>query len=136
MSRTAASASAQRPRRTPISGRNILTVQGKDPNFEYRIVNDSGDRIQQFLDAGYELVDAAAVQVGDKRVNAASPVGSKAQVSVGKGEKAFVMRIPKEFYNEDQLAKKAHIDRLEQSIKQTASSSADYGKVSITNGNS
>jgi hypothetical protein len=136
MSRTAASASAQRPRRTPIGGRNILTVQGKDANFEYRIVNDSGDRIQQFLDAGYELVDASTVQVGDKRVNAATPVGSKAQVSVGKGEKAFVMRIPKEFYIEDQLTKKARIDALEHSIKQTASSSADYGKVSITNGNS
>jgi hypothetical protein len=135
MSRTAASASAQRPRRTPIGGRNVLTVQGKDPNFVYRIVNDSGDRIQQFLDAGYELVDASTVQVGDKRVNAASPVGSKAQVSVGKGEKAFVMRISKEFYDEDQLAKKVYVDKLEQSIKQTASGSADYGKLTIQNGN-
>lgn len=136
MSRTAASASAQRTRRTPIGGRNVLTVQGKDPNFEYRIVNDSGDRIQQFLDAGYELVDAASVQVGDKRVNAASPVGSKAQVAVGKGEKAFVMRIPKDWYNEDQLVKQARVAELERSIKQTASGSADYGSVTIKTGNS
>lgn len=135
MSKTAASASAQRPRRTPIGGRNVLTVQGKDPNFVYRIVNDSGDRIQQFLGAGYELVEASTVQVGDKRVNAATPVGSKAQVSVGKGEKAFVMRISKEFYDEDQLAKKVYVDKLEQSIKQTASNSADYGKLTIQNGN-
>lgn len=136
MSRTAASASAQRPRRTPIGSRNVLTVQGKDPNFVYRIVNDSGDRIQQFLDAGYELVEASTVQVGDKRVNAATPVGSKAQVSVGKGEKAFVMRIPKDFYDEDQVAKQSYVNKLEQSIKQTASSSADYGKLTIQNGNS
>ena len=38
--------------RTPISGRNVLTVQGKEPGYVYRIVNDSGDRIAQFQAAG------------------------------------------------------------------------------------
>jgi len=136
MSRTAASASAQRTRRTPIGSRNVLTVQGKDDKFVYRIVNDSGDRIQQFLDSGYELVEASSVRVGDKRVNAATPEGSKAQVSVGKGEKAFVMRISKEWYDEDQTSKQSRVNELEQSIKQTASGSADYGNVTIKNGNS
>lgn len=132
MSRTPNSASAQRPRRTPINGRNILTVSGKEPGYQYRIVNDEGDRIQQFLDAGYELVSADSVRVGDKRVNAATPEGSKAQVSVGKdGKKAFVMRIKDEFYKEDQQRKQAYVDELEQSIKQSASKAADYGSVKI-----
>lgn len=136
MSRTATSASAQRIKRTPIAGRNVLTVNGKEPGYEYRIVNDAGDRIAQFLDAGYELVDASAVTVGDKRVNKATPEGTKAQVSVGKGDKAFVMRIKSDFYQEDQEAKREHINRLEQTIKQTASGSADYGNLTIKTGNS
>lgn len=134
MSRIAQSTSVQRPKRTPIGSRNVLTVAGQDPNYHYRIVNDSGDRIQQFLEAGYELVDASTVRVGDKRVNAATPEGTKAQVAVGKGEKAMVMRIRKDWYLEDQAAKQAHVNKLEQTIKQNASSAADYGKLTISTG--
>ncbi len=135
MSRTSNSTSVQRVKRTPLNGRNVLTVSGKEPGYVYRIVNDAGDRIAQFLDAGYELVEANAVRVGDKRVNAATPEGSKAQVSVGKGDKAFVMRIKQEWYDEDQQAKQVYNNQLEQSIKQTASQAADYGKVTIQTGN-
>jgi hypothetical protein len=135
MSRPAApSGTTTRAKRTPVGQRNVLTVSGKDPEFTYRVVNDTGDRIAQFLEAGYEFVDAATHRVGDKRVNNASPEGSKAQVSVGKGDKAFVMRIKNEWYNEDQFAKQKEVDRLEQSIKQTASGTGDYGSVSISVG--
>jgi hypothetical protein len=133
MTRGANSASAQRVKRTPINGRNVLTVTGKEPGYVYRVVNDSGDRVQQFLDAGYEKVLANDVQVGDKRINSASPEGSVAQVSVGDGQKAIVMRIREEFYKEDQAAKQAHVNELEKSIKQNLSG-ADYGSVSITRG--
>lgn len=133
MSRQAAAVGV-RTKRTPINGRNILTVTGKEPGYTYRIVNDAGDRVAQFLDAGYELVDASAVQVGDRRVDRANPEGSKAQVSVGKGDKAFVMRIKDEYYKEDQLAKQEHVNALEHSIKQTAKEKADYGSVTIKNG--
>ncbi len=133
MSRPSA-AVGTRVKRTPVGQRNVLTLSGKEPGYVYRIVNDQADRIQQFMDAGYELVDADAVRVGDKRVNSASPEGSKAQVSVGKGEKAFVMRIKEEYYKEDQAAKAAEIDRLEQSMKQKASGNADYGSIEIKRG--
>ena len=130
MSRTANTSASARPRRVPIGERNILTVVGKEPGYTYRIVNDTGDRVSQFLDAGYELVDAKDVRVGDKRVNSATAEGTKAQVSVGNGLKAYVMRIKDEFYLEDQAAKAEHVNRLEQAIKnQTASGKADYGKV-------
>ena len=128
MSRTPASASA-RPKRTPISGRNILTVKGKEPGYEYRVVNDTGDRIEMFKDAGWELVDSKSVTVGDRRVDRTTSEGSYAQVSVGGGTKAFVMRIPKEFYDEDQKAKQAQVNALEESMKKQALSSSDYGKL-------
>lgn len=114
--------------RTPIGTRNVLSVAGKDPEYEYRIVNDTGDRIPAFEEAGYTLVDAASVRVGDKRVNNASPEGSKAQVAVGKGDKAFVMRIPKDLYKEDQDAKLQRVRQLEETIKQP---SGDYGNITI-----
>ncbi len=120
-----------RTKRTPINGRNVLTVTGKEDGYRYRVVNDAGDRIAQFLEAGYELVDADKVQVGDRRVTATSPEGSKAQVSVGSGEKAFVMRIREDWYKEDQQAKQAHVDTLEQSITKNLTGKADYGSVQI-----
>jgi hypothetical protein len=124
---TIAKAPKSRISRTPVGQRNILTVSGKDPDYEYRIVNDTGDRIAQFQDAGYELVEASSVRVGDKRVNSPTPEGTKAQVAVGKGDKAFVMRIHKDFYKEDQEAKLQRVRQLEETIK--TPSGGDYGSV-------
>jgi len=121
-----------RPSRTPVAQRNILTVVGKDPKYEYRIVNDTGDRIAAFEDAGYEIEKAANVRVGDKRVNRAAPEGSLAQVAVGKGEKAFVMKIPKEFYKEDQDAKLARLRQLEDSMRKQPSGEGNYGSIDIS----
>lgn len=120
-----------RTRRTPIGTRNVLTVAGKDPNYEYRIINDTGDRVQAFLDAGYELVKDDAVRVGDKRVNKASSEGSVSQISVGQGQKAVVVRIKKEWYDEDQQAKQARVNELENSTKAKALDGT-YGKLEIT----
>ena len=110
-------ARAPRTTRVPVTERNILSVKGREPGWHYRIVNDQGDRIQQLMDAGYELVEAESVQVGDKRITSVAPEGSKAQVSVGGGVKAFVMRQKQEWYDEDQAAKQARVNKLEESIK-------------------
>ena len=127
---------AERPKRTPINKRDILSVKGKEPGYHYRIVNDTGDRIADLQDRGYELVDAKDVRVGDKRVNSAAPEGSKAQVSVGGGQKAFVMRIKQEWFDEDQTAKQDEIKKLEQSMLQQALSQNDLrnGKLEISQG--
>jgi hypothetical protein len=117
--------------RTPVSQRNILTVKGKDPNYVYRIVNDQDDRITQFQEGGYELVSKDTVAVGDKRASTGSAVGSVAHMSVGRGQKAYVMRIPKEFYMEDQAAKQAKVDMQEASIKEKALNGT-YGKLEIS----
>jgi hypothetical protein len=86
------SAKAARITRVPVTERNVLSVKGKEPGFHYRIVNDTGDRVQQLIDAGYEIVEASSVQIGDKRIASVAPEGSKAQVSLGGGVKGFVMR--------------------------------------------
>jgi hypothetical protein len=109
----------------------VLTVKGKDPNYEYRIINDSGDRVQEFLDAGYELEKEDSVRVGDKRVNKASAEGTVSQISVGQGQKAVVVKIKKEWYLEDQTLKQKRVDELENATKEKALNGT-YGKLEIT----
>lgn len=120
-----------RVRRTPVGVRNVLTVGGKDPAYEYRVVNDVGDRVEQFKSGGYEVVSAKDVTVGDRRVNAASAEGSAAQVSVGSGQKAVVMRIKKEWYEEDQLRKQSDVDQTESATKADALKGT-YGKFDVS----
>ena len=130
---TTPQARSGRAKRTPINGRNVLTVSNKEAGYEYRFVNDVGDRIAYFQERGWELVDAKDVRIGDRRVESGSVLGSKAHASVDKqGTKSFVMRIPKDLYDEDQADKAKAIAEQEQSMKQSALSSNDYGKLEIS----
>ena len=116
-----------RVRRNPLMRRNVLTVSGKEDGYEYRIVNDKEDRVTQFTEQGYEIVSASKVQVGDKRVGKAAPEGSAMQMSVGNGEKAIVMRIRKDWYNEDQQSKQDYVAETERTTQQKALEGT-YGK--------
>lgn len=126
---TSSKSPSGRVKRTPVSTRNVLTVKGKEPGYHYRIVNDQADRIEMFKEAGYEVVEAKDVVIGDKRVGSASPDGSLAQVSVGKGDKAYLLRIKQEWYDEDQAAKEAKVRSLEESMKQEATQAGGQFKI-------
>jgi len=122
----------ERVRRTPINGtRNVLTVQGGEAGYKYRIVNDEGDRVAQFQEQGYEIVTDSSVKVGDRRIANPTKEGSAVEVSVGGGRKAYVMRIKEEWYNEDQKAKQDYVNETEAGIKREANKFADYGKLEI-----
>ena len=107
-------AQVSRPRRTPIGRRNRLSVENRDPDYQYRIVNDVDGRVQDLLDQDYEIVLDA--KVGDKRVDEISSLGSAKQISVGKGIKAFVMKKRKDWFQDDQDLKQKEIDDLEASM--------------------
>lgn len=126
-----AKAPERRVRRTPIGKRNVLTVSGMEEGYNYRFVNDSGDRVQEFLDNGWEKVPAKKVRVGDKRIGAASEEGTDATASVGQGVKAYIMRIRKDWYEEDQEAKQAHINATEAATREKALDGT-YGKLEIS----
>lgn len=119
-----------RPKRVPLHNRNVLAVQNRDERYMYRYVNVNlerdPDRIQRFLDAGYEVVPKdKAGQLGNKRVDTPSAPGSAAEISVGQGTKAVLMRIHKDYYNEDQAVKMSELDELDRAMQ----SPADYGTV-------
>jgi hypothetical protein len=124
---------SKRPRRANIGTRNVLTVNGKDPAYEYRVVNDVGDRISQFQEMGYEIVTDPKISVGDRRIANPTAEGSPVKVSVGGGTQGYVMRIKKEWYDEDQAAKQELPDRIEQAMRREAKESSDFGNVSIGN---
>ena len=115
--------------RESINGtRNILTVKNKDPNYSYRIVNDDLGRVDRLKERGYEVV-TEDTPIGDKRVATPSKEGSPVQINVGQGKKAYLMRIKKEWYDEDQEAKQNDIAQVEQTIQ--GNPDGDYGNVKI-----
>ncbi len=119
-----------RTKRTPINGqRSILNVKGKDPEYSYRIVNDVDDRINEFLERGYEIVTEESVVVGDKRVAKPTQSGSAVELSVGQGTKAFLMRIKKEWYDEDQAVKQAKVSEIENQMKAETRKDGNYGYI-------
>ena len=121
-----------RPQRTPLANRSILSVKGKEPGFEYRIVNDVGDRVGMFKSMGYEVVADDSVQIGERRIANPSREGSPVQVSVGGGTKAYLMRQKAEWYKEDQDTKETRLKDQEQAMR-TEAQSGMYGKLKIEN---
>jgi hypothetical protein len=119
----------KRVHRKPLHQQGPQSISGeKDPNFHYRIVNDTGSRIHAFQQAGYELVTDDDIVVGESRVSSAGELGSAKRIISNDGTTSFLMRIKKEYYDEDQKVKQDRIDELERSMKDEKSQDF-YGKV-------
>jgi len=130
-----------RPARVPVaSNRAPLVVKGFDhENFVGRWVNDIDDRIATFLAAGYEFVnnEAKKIVAGEPTVDSSTGLDSRVKKPVGRGVTAYLMRIPKKWWEEDQKAKQADIAETERAILspgkgKAVSGEVDYGKVSIS----
>ena len=130
---TARSTPQKRVVRKPLSARGPLNITGeKDPNFHYRFVNDVGSRVYNYQQAGYEIVTDGDLTVGDSRVSDASDLGSPRRVVGDQGTPSVLMRIPKEYFDEDQAKKNAALDEQDQAMKQQATKDLDYGKLQIS----
>jgi hypothetical protein len=122
----------KRVTRKSLFQRGPQSINGdKDPNYVYRYVNDTGSRVSNFQSAGYEFVDDKEMVVGDSRVFDPSDVGSAKRVTSNDGTISYLMRIKKEFYEEDQAAKAALNDETEKAMKRDATQDR-YGSLKIT----
>lgn len=129
---TRESTKSARVARKPLTQRGPQAIAGeKNPEFEYRFVNDTGSRIQNFKAAGYEFVTGDDLIVGDNRVSDATDLGSAKRVISNDGTTSYLMRIKKDWYEEDQASKAAAIKEQEASMKQEASTGM-YGKLNIS----
>ena len=110
----------KRVRRNPVEGmRDILAVNNQDPNYVYRWVADDPQRpgrVERMKEHGYEIVQEE-LEIGQKVVDRNSKVGSVITRTGGGGITLVLMRIPKEWYDEDQKAKQAGVDAQEAVMK-------------------
>lgn len=109
--------------RTPLGKvRRKLSYDNQDPDYVYRWVNDNDMRIRDAIEGGYEFVEKEKKgdHAGDEDVaNTEAGVGSGISKVVNKnGTRAFLMRIKKEWYEEDQAEKQKIPDAIEEQIRQ------------------
>jgi len=97
-----------------------LQVRNKRSGYVQRWFNDDHGRIAQAKAAGYEFVEDESVKAERAGSNNESddricfPAGTRRD---GTPMNTFLMEIPEEFYNEDQLAKQHSIDQVDEAIK-------------------
>lgn len=128
------SGTGEQPRkRVPLGTRNVLTAPKKS-GFVRRFVNDKGDRVENFKAAGWNVVEDK-VQVGDPKIGRASSLGSLVNPDVGSGQRAVLMELPEDLYNEDRAASQAQITKVENEIKRNSKTPGKdglSGEVSIS----
>lgn len=118
---------AQRRRREDVGlgrGRNLDLGGSKDPNYEYRWVNDDPGRMYNLT----ERDDWEVVKTGDLGEASAKDrgVGTGIERVVDKrsGKRAVLLRKPKEYYVGDKAKEQALIDDTERAIKSGATPAA------------
>jgi hypothetical protein len=119
-----------RVRRSPLDRKNVLNVKGTRPDYAYRIVNDTGDRINDLIEQGWEIDLSEDIRVGDSRIEQSSKLGKVRMVPVGQGVNAVVMRKRKDWYDEDEQIKQDYVKSTEAAMR--PDSDGGYGKVEIT----
>lgn len=102
--------------RVPLGNRARLSFNNLEEGYVYRVINDVDDRIKRAEAAGYEFVESES-SLGETRVADASKMGAKVSKPVGGGMTGYLMRIKKDWYDEDQKAKQARIDDTESAMK-------------------
>ena len=110
-----------KPIRVPVGTRNVLRVVHQDPDYSYRFVNDTEDKIEIYKEGGWEVVQDKD-KVGDPKVGESSQLSSAVTKAVGNGITAVLMRIRKEWYDADILAQLQRDRRLRDEIMQESRS--------------
>ncbi len=100
-----------------------LTTHDIPKGKKARWVNDVGDRVQAALNGGYDFLNDPKVKVGDDVEDGNDNIGSShISKSVGTKEDgsamtAYLMVIDEKLYNQDQAAKQAELDKVDEAIK-------------------
>ena len=105
-------------KRVPLGRRNVLTAP-KRPGFVRRFVNNKGDRVQQFKDAGWNVV-GENIEAGDPKAGKASNMGSLVNPSVGGGLRAVLMEVKEDIYEEDRRVAQDEITQVENEIRRNS----------------
>lgn len=130
--KTEVEATSVRPKRIAVGLRPKLSVEGKDPNYEYRVVNDTPGRISMFKQGGWELCTNDEVDTGNYRADESAELGSLAYMIVdgGTGLKGYVMKIRKDWYADFMEEQEDEVRRTEETLRPD-NNDGGYGSVKI-----
>ncbi len=126
---------SERVIRSAVGGtRNIINPIGElDPNYNYRVVNDEGTRIDELYGYGYDPVIDENLKLGNSNPE---QTGSNHTAVVDKrtGKKGVLMRQPIELHEKDRKRRKEEIDKSEESMFRTIKTDdGRYGDVERSN---
>lgn len=121
-------------KRSGLGGRDVLSVDGinDQDQFHYHWVNDVGDRLYQRFKEGYDFVEKGGVSAGDITVESARGTDSLLKKGVGMGITAYLMKIPKDLYEEYQSEKRQKVAESVEEIKGSGKQSGVYGDVKVS----
>lgn len=111
----------QRFQRIPMGGARTKLDTDQRDGYVRRWINDTGSRLADAERAGYAYVTEVD-RVGDPDVTNRLQPGSKVAKQVGRDKMgqaitAYLMEIRKDWYEEDQAAKQARIDEIDDQIR-------------------
>jgi len=123
----------KRPRRNMFNGtQQRLAVYGNIPGYHLHIFNDEAGRVEQALATGYEFVEPHEIDLETSRrvTETNGAVDNKIRHVVGKTEGnnaqyAYLMKIKKEYFDEDQKAAQDEITEKENYMLRNGGSNAD-----------
>jgi hypothetical protein len=109
----------QRSTRVPLGVPRMKLAAPQIPGFKCRWINDEPGRLQNAEQGGYEFVREKEL----KGEAGNTDLGEKVSRIVGKNDdsspkRAFLMKIKKSWYDEDQKAKRKPLDEIDKSIRQ------------------
>lgn len=119
---------AVRRSRVPMSSAKAKLSTPEIPGFHLHWLNDDGARISQALNGGYEFVKPeetiiTSTDLAGDTVGTGTDMGSRVSIVVGKHEsgapmRAYLMKIPSEFYEEDQRDIQGRVDGIHEAMFQ------------------
>ena len=125
--------------RVPFGSHRQRLQTEKRKGFERHWFNDTEDRIQRAMDAGYNFVLDTNVSVGEGEIHQGSTdLNGKVSKIVSKGGKtpirAFLMEIPEHFYVADQADKEKRNRMVDDAIRAGTPGGASVEKGYIPSG--
>jgi hypothetical protein len=127
----------RRRKRIPIvEQRRIMEIPNEDKDYYYRLEVDRDNNIERLLTGGYEIVDRNGKELTiDGRIQDPSWRHSAASQSVGNDQVAYLMRIPREWHEEDKLRKRQLLDEKTAMLKHKSivgiNPNQVYGEISV-----
>lgn len=114
----------KRRRRVPLGTQRTKLNVPEDPRFKYHWFIDEPGRVESAVIAAYDFCSATEFpEYGvDEVLPGNSDLGTKISRVVGSHEdgrpmRAYLMRIPMEYYQEDEQERMQAIDKIEESIR-------------------